>query len=197
MTHYKRDVWGDNGTVSSEASLRSIESATGMTPEQFYSLARDRGLLGPQIASSTLVAWLKVEYGLAHSQAMALCRRIESLHAPSEDELLLELFGDARSRWRPTFEALWQRMSRFGPDVRFEIGKSVVSFRRGRRKFAVAKINAVKFELGIVRRGIDTNDRFVDATGWQPDVTHRILLATHREVDEELVDWLRRAYDAS
>lgn len=55
-----------------QAYLDSIQKKTGKTPNDFYALAKRRGLLGPDLTASALVAWLDEEFGLGHGHAMAI-----------------------------------------------------------------------------------------------------------------------------
>ena len=55
-----------------QAYLDNIRKKTGKTPAQFFALARDKGLAGPDLTAGRLVAWLKSEFGLGHGHAMAV-----------------------------------------------------------------------------------------------------------------------------
>lgn len=55
-----------------QAYLDNIEKKTGKTPRDFHAAAGKKGLLGPDLTASRLVAWLKADYGLGHGHAMAI-----------------------------------------------------------------------------------------------------------------------------
>lgn len=58
--------------MSFQAYLDSIQKKTGKTPEDFHALAKEKGLLGPDLTASRLVAWLKEDFDLGHGHAMAI-----------------------------------------------------------------------------------------------------------------------------
>ena len=55
-----------------EAYLQNIKAKTGKTPEDFYALAQEKGIAGPDMTASQLVDLLKSEYGLGHGHSMAI-----------------------------------------------------------------------------------------------------------------------------
>jgi hypothetical protein len=58
--------------MSFEAYIRNIETKTGKTPDDFRTLATDRGLLGDDARAMPIVSWLKQDFGLGHGHAMAI-----------------------------------------------------------------------------------------------------------------------------
>ena len=58
--------------MSFEAYIRNIQTKTGKTPEDFYGLAKARGLLDGTPKAMPIVTWLKQDHGLGHGHAMAI-----------------------------------------------------------------------------------------------------------------------------
>ena len=55
-----------------QAYLDNIHKKTGKTPADFYALAKQKKLIGPDFTASALVAWLKKDFDLGHGHAMAI-----------------------------------------------------------------------------------------------------------------------------
>jgi hypothetical protein len=55
-----------------QAYLDNIQKKTGKTPDDFFALAKKKGLVGPALTAGRLVAWLKEDFGLGHGHAMAI-----------------------------------------------------------------------------------------------------------------------------
>ena len=55
-----------------EAYLQNIKAKTGRTPDDFYALAREKGIAGPSLTATQLTNWLKDEFDLGHGHAMAI-----------------------------------------------------------------------------------------------------------------------------
>lgn len=58
--------------MSFQAYLDNIELKTGKTPNEFISLAKQKGYNQHTVKSSEIVTWLKDDFGLGHGHAMAL-----------------------------------------------------------------------------------------------------------------------------
>jgi hypothetical protein len=58
--------------LSFDAYIRNIQAKTGKTPEDFYALATEQGLLGTNPRAMPIVSWLKQDFGLGHGHAMAI-----------------------------------------------------------------------------------------------------------------------------
>jgi hypothetical protein len=49
--------------------------------------------------------------------------------------------------------------------------------------------------VGLKLKGVTPSGRLEAAGSWNAMVTHRVRLATVGEVDKELVEWLKQAYE--
>ena len=63
--------------MSFQAYLDNIETQTGKTPNEFISLAKDKGF-GPDTKAGEIVSWLKEDFGLGHGHAMAMVHVIKN-----------------------------------------------------------------------------------------------------------------------
>ncbi len=55
-----------------QAYLDSIKAKTGKTPKDFMKIAKQKGLLRPDMKAGELVAWLKRDFGLGQGHSMAV-----------------------------------------------------------------------------------------------------------------------------
>lgn len=63
--------------MSFQAYLDNIEEKTGKTPLQFVEMAKEKGYDSPETKASTIVEWLKQDFGLGRGHAMALVHVIK------------------------------------------------------------------------------------------------------------------------
>ena len=54
-----------------QAYLDTIKEKTGLGPDEFLELAKERGLLVPGVPAAPVIAWLEADYGLGRGHAMA------------------------------------------------------------------------------------------------------------------------------
>lgn len=58
--------------MSFQAYLDAVEDKTGRTPRQLVDEARAKGYDAPAVKATTIVEWLRDEYGLGRGHAMAI-----------------------------------------------------------------------------------------------------------------------------
>ena len=183
--------------MSYQAYLDSIKEKTGKSPEDFKAIAEKKGLLGSGVKAGTVVAWLKEDYGLGHGHAMAIYGTLKSASAPKEstDEAVAKHFSGGRAVWQLPYERLVAKVTEFGSDVSIQAGKSYISLLRSGKKFGIVQVTARRFDVGIKLKGVEPTDRFTPAGNWNAMVTHRVHIDDPKQVDAELIRWLKNAYE--
>lgn len=180
--------------MSFQAYLDNIKAKTGKGPDEFRALATKKGL----VKRGELVAWLKADFDLGHGHASAIASAIlqRDRRRASPDDRLEALFPPAKAHWRPSFGLLAARIAKFGPDVEITPNLTYVNVLRAGKKFAILQVSsAARFDVGIKFRGEISSKRLEAARSWNRMVMHRVRVTEPRQIDAELVAWLRLAYD--
>ena len=182
-----------------QAYLDTIKAKTGKTPEDFRSLAEEKGLLADGVKAGPIVAWLKAEFGLGQGHAMAIVQTLQDSTQPkaSATDRLAQRFTGAKAKWRQPFDDLIAQVKAFGPSVTIAPTDSYISLLRKGRKFAIVQVTADRLDLGVKLKGVEPTDRMESAVGWNSMVTHRLRVTDPAQLDDEALAWLRQAYDAA
>ena len=182
--------------MSFQAYLDNIKAKTGKTPNDFRALAAKKGLT----KYGDIMAWLKADFGLGHGHANAIAQLLvnaEKLKASSDDKLAAHFPGD-KARWRKAYQALTAKISKFGADVTLSPNRTYINVQRGGKKFAILQPStAERFDIGIKLKGVMPTGRFEASGSWNNMVTHRVRISDQKQIDAEVLVWLRRAYDAA
>jgi hypothetical protein len=181
--------------VSFKAYLDSIKEKTGKTAEDFRLLAVKKGLAD----RAGIMAWLKKEFGLGYGHAHLIAHLI--LHhgeaAPTKEDNLSALFAGKKAHWRKTYDSLTAKVAKFGKDVGIFPGGTYVNLNRGKKKFAILQPSAAeRFDIGLKLKGVKASGRLEAAGSWNSMVTHRVRIGDPKEVDAEILAWLKQAYGA-
>lgn len=175
--------------------ITSVESKTDKKLAELLKIVRAQGF--PKAGLAT--AWLKSEYGLGHGHAnfvavMALSP--EKFKTGGEDALSALFKGD-KEKWRSAYDALAAKVLKFGADASASANNSYVNLQRGGKKFGVVQISsAERMDIGIKLKGAAANGRLEAAGSWNAMVTHRVRVTDAKQIDTELVKWLKQAYEA-
>ena len=181
-----------------QAYLDSIKAKTGLDPADFRERAEARGLLTPTVPTGKIVAWLMDEFGLGRGHAMAIVTTLRPIRAGGGDqaEVIDKQFSGAKAHWRSTYDALIVTLGNFGP-VATAATSTYISLLKGKGKFAVVAVTGDRLDIGIKIKGAAETERFEAAGTWNSMVTHRVRITAPEQIDGDVLDWLRRAYEAA
>ncbi|HLY25343.1 MAG TPA: DUF4287 domain-containing protein [Aggregatilineales bacterium] len=178
-----------------QAYLDTIKAKTGKSPDDFKSLAAEKGL----VEYREIFTWLKADFGLGHGHANAMAHVIldtfETKSKTPLDEQIARQFAGAKALWREPFESLMEKVRQFGPDVRLATTDSYISVLRADKKFAIVQVTAKRLDIGIKRKGVPAEGRFEESGKWNAMVTHRVKITAPDQIDEALTTWLQQAYE--
>ena len=109
------------------------------------------------------------------------------------DEVLDEIYAGKKADLRPIHEALMVEITTFGP---FETvpKKGYVSLRRKKQFAMLGPKTNTRFEVGINAKDLETDPRLLE----QPKgsmCNYIVSLTDPKEVDDQLVAWLRSAFE--
>jgi hypothetical protein len=182
--------------MSFQAYLDNIQAKTGKTPKDFQALAAKKGL----VQYREIMAWLKTDFELGHGHANAIAHVITSADAPktNRDDAIAGHFAGRKVIWRKSYDRLLAKVSKFGPDVEVSPTKSYLSLVRGGKKFAVLEpATPERFDIGLKLKGVAPTGRLEPAGAWNGMVTHRVRVTDPKQIDAELLAWLKQAYTAA
>lgn len=138
------------------------------------------------------VKFLKVNHNVTHGFANTIVSLFRDSNNPPPD--LVEAQYKGKESLRPIYEKLISSVEKFGQDVIMTPKKGSVSIIR-KRQFALIKpATKTRIDLGLKLKGIPTTNRLGDSGSFGAMCTHRVQLTRLDEIDEELIAWLREAY---
>ena len=179
--------------------LANIEKRTGKSLQELTAIVKSCGLQ----KHSEIRDYLKRELGMGHGDANTLVHialKSDGTSAAAAagldtDGVIAQIYAGPKLALRPIHDKLMAQLEKFGP---FEVApkKGYVSLRRAKQFAMVGPATNTKVEVGLNLKGVNPPARF--AVVPQPAMCHfKVRIENPSEVDKELVDWLRRAYDAA
>jgi len=177
--------------AAAAAQLRNIEQASGRTVAEWSDVVVAAGLT----RHGEIVAYLKREHGLTHGNANALAHQARTRLAggpASTTDLLASQYAGAKAGLRPIYDEVVLVARALGDDVDVSVKKTGVSLRRAKQFAMIEAPSAKRVRLGLNLRGLTPTGRLVSAAGM---CTHQVALTDVDDVDDEVVAWLRAAYE--
>ncbi len=179
-----------------QTQLDNIQKKTGKSLDELAAIIRKSGL--PNMASSAIIS--NVSWGWVTAMRMPLCTRScnpmdSACGSKSGDQVLDEIYSGPKAHMRPIHEKLMKEINKLGE---FEIApkKGYVSLRRKKQFVMIGPKTNTRFEVGINARDLKKNARLLE----QPkgSMCNYIVNVTNaKEVDSELVAWIKSAYEGA
>ena len=145
-----------------------------------------------------IVKHLKGEFGVTHGFANLIAHRYRDGARPAAGtDLVDNQYEGAKAGLRPIYEAIVDAVTAFGSDVDVSPKKTYVSLRRNKQFALVQASTKSRVDVGINLRGEAATGRLEDSGSFNAMVSHRVRLSDAKDVDGELKDWLRQAYEAA
>jgi hypothetical protein len=172
--------------------IANFPARTGRSIEQWIELVRARGLS----KHAEIVTYLKTEHAMSHGFAHRVALvGLAPAGGSSGDDLVDAMYAGSKSALRPLHEEAIGAASAFGPDVELSPKKAYVSVRRAKQFATVGPGPGGRLEVGLNLRGVAAAGRLEAATNGM--CTHRVRIGGLAELDDELLGWLRQAYDGA
>ena len=180
-----------------QTQLENIQKKTGKSLDQLYSWLHSTGLE----KHGQLRDAAKSDLGLGHGDANTLVtlfrRSTGAAKAPAAtaDAAVDGLYVGVKASLRPVHDRVMAAIDEFGP---FEIApkKAYLSLRRKKQFAMVGPATTTQVEIGLNVKGLAGGSRLKEQ---KPGgmCQYKVRIGSPEEVDGELADWIRAAYDAA
>lgn len=171
----------------------NIEASTGKTVEQIMELMRGWGELKP----GQYITRLKEELGLGHGHASMLTHTYRQRTEPQDPtaDPLDTVYSGSKAALRPLHNAVLAKLQGIG-DFKVSAKKSYVSLRTSKQFATLGPGTKGRLEVGINHRGAPAKGRLEELPPGKM-CTHRLFVSTPDDIDDELVQHVRAAWQAA
>lgn len=175
--------------------IANMPEKTGKSLDQWLAIVKKSGLA----KHGEIVKRLKADHGVGHGFANLIAHKALSSDAGSADseDLVAAQYGGAKSALKPIHDKLIKLVESFGKYVEISPKKAYVSLRRSKQFALIQPSTATRLDLGLNLKGVAPKGRLEASGSWNTMVTHRVKLASAADVDADVKDWLKAAYDAA
>ena len=175
---------------ATRTQIANLEKRSGRSMDELVALVRTSG---PE-KHGQIVAWLKSEHGLGHGDAnlVAITALRGSVVDQDHDALVDAMYAGPKAALRPFHDRVIALAQGFGDDVELAPKQAYVSLRRRKQFGTVGPASGGRLEIGLNLKGEPAGGRLEPTSGM---CTHRVRLTSPEELDDEVVGWLREAYD--
>lgn len=179
---------------ATHTQIRNIEAQTGKSLDELIA----SGLATGSEKHTEIRKFFQDEFGLTYGNAntLAILTRDKLKGAAGQEENFVDVqYAGKKAGLRPIYDVLIGAVESFGDDVEVAPKRTYVSLRRNKQFGIVQPSTATRVDVGINLPDVAPGDRLEASGSFNSMVSHRVRLSGPADVDDELIGWLRQAYD--
>lgn len=194
MGHWVNSLaWRTHPTARNNVGMsdpfQNLQEKTGRSMPEWFEVLEKAGLE----KHTEIMNLLKSEHGVSHGFANGIALQFRSRGSePTDIELVDAQYAAKKSALRPVYDLIIDTVRGLGDDVEVVPKKTSVSLRRTKQFAVIEAMRASRIQLGLQLRDEPTTDRLL---AWGGMCSHKVNLAAVADVDDELIGWLREAYE--
>jgi hypothetical protein len=192
------------GVAYQQAIVDNLAARTGRSIDEWVALVAASGVAG----DTERIAWLKSAHKLGGTTAHLIAERASGRRSSDTDAdaYLAEapgyveaMYAGPKAALRPIHDALVELCTSLGDDVKVCPCQTIVPFYRA-HVFAQTKPSTrARVDFGLALKGVgrELPARLLDTGGLAKGdrITHRFALSSPSEIDAEVREWARVAYE--
>ncbi|MCB0728288.1 MAG: DUF4287 domain-containing protein [Ignavibacteria bacterium] len=177
---------------ASQTMIDNLAKNTGKTLDQWIVIVRKQNFA----KHGEILKFLKEQHGLTHGFANLISLKARGTDAGSAENKsdLIEKQYKGKEHFKPIYDKLISGIKKFGNDIEIAPKNANVSLRRKKQFALLEPATKTRFEIGINLKGQEAKGK-LEAEKPGSMCTHKIKIADIKEIDKEIMDWLKAAYE--
>jgi predicted transport protein len=177
---------------ATQTMIENLKKNTGKSLEEWVAIVHRSKLE----KHGEIVKFLKSEHEFGHGYAnlvAMMAREPQALSSP--DKTLVDAQYKGKETLFPIYDAILRYTQTLGKDVEVAPKKTSVSFRRKRQFALVQPSTKTRVDLGLKFDHKPHAGRLETSGPFGAMCTHRVQLTDVKQVDKEVLAWIREAYN--
>ena len=174
-----------------QTMIDNMPEKTGKSLDEWKTILKEKSFS----KHSEGVKFLKSEHGVTHGFANTIVSLSKEENNTSEDLVTSQYTG--KENLKPIYDDLINFVKTLGNDVTITPKKGSVSIIRKRQFILIKPATKTRIDLGFKLKDKPTTERLENSGPFGTMCTHRVRLTSESEIDKELKDWIKEAYEKS
>jgi hypothetical protein len=192
------------GVAYVQAVIDNMPQKTGRSLEEWIALVEKSGPAGEK----ERIAWLKGQHKLGATTAGLIAECAHGLGRENTDgaayleaaaRYVEEMYEGAKAGLRPIHDALVELVMSTGKDVKICPCTTIVPFYRNHVFAQIKPATRTRVDFGLALKGVTKKipKGLIDTGGLKKGdrITHRFPLESPAEIDDQVREWVKTAYD--
>jgi predicted transport protein len=172
--------------------LQNVKEKTGHSLDEWKALIATKNLS----KHGEIVKFLKETHNVTHGYASEIALKVLGSDADSTTDTdgLIESQYKGKEHLKSFYDKLISEIQQFDGEFDIAPKKTYVSLRRKKQFIVLNPASKTRFEIGFNLKGVEATGKL---QAEKPDgiCSHKISLSEITEIDKEVIDWIRMAFD--
>ncbi len=176
-----------------QTMLDNLLKNTGKTLEQWIEIVKKENFE----KHGQILKFLKEQHSFTHGFANMVAMKSRGADAGSvenKDELIEKQYK-GKEHFRPIYKKLIAEIHKFGKDIEIAPKNAYVSLRRQKQFAILQPATKTRFEIGINLKGQEPKGKLEGINTSNAMCSHKINLTDINDIDNEVIEWIKTAYD--
>jgi predicted transport protein len=177
---------------ATQTMINNLHKNTGKTLDQWIEIVTKQNFA----KHGEIIKFLKEQHEFTHGFANLVAHKSKETDAGSAentDDLIVSQY-QGKEHFKPMYDKLIAEILTFGNDIEIAPKNTYVSLRR-KKQFAILNpATKTRFEIGINLKGQEPT-KLLEAEKPNSMCSHKIKISDINEIDNEIVNWIKTAYE--
>jgi len=199
----KKSIYGVHpGVAMTQKWVAELKQKTGRSLDEWLRLIKKSGPKDEKARRE----WLKTEHELGTNSAWWLAERAEGKGSDVDDpdaylaaaeRYVEQMFAGSKAALRPIYDEILKVGLKVGKDVKACPCQTIVPLYRNHVFAQIKPTTTKRIDIGFALGDMKPKGRLIDTGGFakKDRITHRIPLESVADIDDEVKQWLKVAYD--
>lgn len=181
--------------AATQTMIGNLQKNTGKSLEEWIDIVQSEKLN----KHGEILKWLKEKHGFSHGFANLVALKAlktDAGSAENQDELVIKQYKGKENFW-PIYLKLLEEIESFGSDIEFAFKNTYVSVKRKKQFAMLIPATKTRYEIWINLKGHPAIGILEADTKPNAMCSHKISVTHESEITDEVIDWIRKAYNAA
>lgn len=172
--------------------IDNLHKNTGKSLEQWIEIVKSQNFA----KHGEIIKFLKEQHEFTHGFANLVAHKANESDAGSADnqnDLITKQY-QGKEHFKPFYEKLISEIQTFGNDIEIAPKNAYVSLRRKKQFATLNPATKTRFEIGINLKRQEPKGK-LELEKPNAMCSHKINLADIKDIDKEVLEWIKIAYD--
>lgn len=177
-----------------ETMIANLKDKTGKSLEEWVKIVKAKNLE----KHKAIIDFLKAEHGFTYGFANLVAHKSKGSDAGSvenSDDLITAQYSKGKESLRPLYNKLIEAIAAFGGDVEIAPKRAYVSIRRKKQFAIIQPSTKTRLDIGINLKDHTPTERLEASGSFNGMVSHRVRTSELADINDELIAWIKTAYD--